>query len=422
MSQVRSGHWRVRGEESRRGATMVMAIFMMSTAAMLSYALIATVKSSRQEERGSREELRALYICEAGVGRAIADLNNGGDGKIGSEDAPVEFGSASYYVTAANMGPGLVSLVATGTESRAQSRVQVVVQNTPDNLFRYAAFGDKVMAMDSWAKVDSYDSSLGAYEDQDVNGTAADPYAKKNGDVGSNKDVVLSANAWVHGDATPGPTGTTVIMGTTAGVDGSTLPSTSEQDLPPIDVPTYPSLGSMNWTSTTGSIGPGELAYTDFKVASSKTMTIVGPAKVVVDNFSLAASANIVIDATNGPVEFFVMNDFVVNSNTTFGSLTKTPADLAINLLSDNIINPDVTVDLDNVTFDSNARIYGTIYAPQAHIEIDSNFELFGALVGRSVLLSANSRLHYDEALATAAVGGEGASYQALCWLTLPKN
>ena len=89
---------------------------------------------------------------------------------------------------------------------------------------------------------------------------------------------------------------------------------------------------------------------------------------------------------------------------------------------SDNVIDPNVTVDLDDVAFDSNAEIYGTIYAPEALIEINSNFELFGALIARRVHLDSRSRVHYDEALSGTGSDSSDASYAAICWLALPKN
>ena len=413
------GHFEATGN---RGATMVVAIFMVVTVTMLSFSLVTTLKAHRQEERGTREGLQVMYVCEAGVGAALADLQGGGDGNVGTAQNPTPLGTSSYFVTATDLGGGMVSLVATGRDARNESTIQVVVQSESSSLFDWGAFGDTGLTMDSNAMVDSYDSSLGSYASQAVNGNGSDRYASSNGDVGSNGDIGLRSNSWVHGDAVPGPSSSTTLSGNNTGVDGSTLPNSTSVTLPPITLPVYPDLGSMSWTASSGSIGPGEFSYEDFHVDGNATMTIVGPATVVVDNFDLDSNAEIIIDATSGPVEFFVVNDFLVNSNTLIASETWNPGDVTINLLSDNVIDPDVTVDLDDVALDSNAEIYGTIYAPEAHVEIDSNFELFGALVARSVHLDSNSRVHYDEALTSGASGSAGTDYRALCWLLMPGN
>ena len=113
------------------------------------------------------------------------------------------------------------------------------------------------------------------------------------------------------------------------------------------------------------------------RIDSNDDLTIIGPATIVATDMAMRSNAELTIDATNGPVEFFVLDDFVLDSNTLVASTTLTPADVTFNLLSDNIIDPNVNIDVDYVDFNSNAQLYGTIYAPNAAIDINSNFELF---------------------------------------------
>ena len=56
----------------------------------------------------------------------------------------------------------------------------------------------------------------------------------------------------------------------------------------------------------------------------------------------------------------------------------------------------------------------GTIYAPNAAIDIDSNFELFGAIVARSLHLDSDSKIHYDESLATMSSSSSSTSQSSL--------
>ena len=108
-------------------------------------------------------------------------------------------------------------------------------------------------------------------------------------------------------------------------------------------------------------------------------MTITGPARIVATDMELRSGAQIVIDASAGPVKFYVHKDFILSSNTSIASTTFDPADLSINLASDNIINPTENVQLAEVLLQSNSMVYGTLFAPNAMIDIDSNFELFGS-------------------------------------------
>ncbi len=62
--------------------------------------------------------------------------------------------------------------------------------------------------------------------------------------------------------------------------------------------------------------------------------------------------------------------------------------------------------------------MYGTIYAPNASVEINSNFELFGSVVARRVHLDSNCRIHYDESLQEAR-GETSGDFRTICWRRL---
>jgi hypothetical protein len=189
-------------------------------------------------------------------------------------------------------------------------------------------------------------------------------------------------------------------------------------DLPSIVVPAYTSFGSLTVNANT-TIPASQRSYGNLTVGSNKTLTINGPASLVVSNLRLNSGSTIYVNATNGPVEIFVLDNFIMNSNTTIRSNDYEPKDVALNLLSDNVINPEVNVQLDQVDFDSNSRIYGTIYAPSAAITFDSNFELYGSILARSLDVDSNSRFHFDEALADAMANGIP-TFETLCWRDIP--
>ena len=397
---------------------MVLSLLLIGAVAVLALSLGIVQRSAREEERGSRRQLEALYLCEAGLHRATADLAAGGTGEVGSQLVPLELGSGTFFVTATDLGDGRTSLIATGTDQGARMSVEVVVRETPSGFFQWGAFGDEGVTLDSNAMVDSYDSSLGVYEDQDVNGNGSDRYARSNGDVGSNSSVGLRSNSGIHGDAIPGPSGSTSIVGN-AFVTGTTAPATELQTLPSLTVPSFTDLGPLYVGSGTHTLSAGNYAYGATEVNGTAELVIEGPATLVLDSLTLDSNSELWVDATNGPVEIYVINDFVMNSNTTVASRDFVPANLTLNLLSDNVIDPGIDIDLDAVDFDSNAKLYGTIFAPHALVEIDSNFELFGALIARRVHLDSNSKIHYDEALASAGAAAGAASLETLCWRVL---
>lgn len=401
------------------GFSLVAVTFLVAAAAVLSLTLMRTVASATKERGGSRRSLDSLYVSEAGLSAAVFDLASGGDGILGSEGEPVSMGSSSYWVEATDMGDGRIALVSTAMENDTGSRVEVVVEEVVGEGYDWAAFGDEGLAMDSNAHVDSYHSRKGDYKSQQVNGTGSDAWANDAGDVGSNSDIVLKQNSVVNGDSASGPTSTTTVTGN-AVVTGATTPSADLEALDPIVMPSYGSYGDFS-ASGTVSIPSGTHEFEDFRVETGATVYVQGPATLVFDSLELRSNSQIVVDATDGAVEFYVEHDFILGSNTLIASKRQYPEDVKIMLESDNIIDPDSRVDLDEIDFKSNSRLYGVIYAPNAFVEIQSNFELFGALVARRVLLDSWSRVHYDEAL--RSVGSDGRrTFQTLCWreLALP--
>jgi len=396
-----------------RGSTLVVVALLMAAVAMLSLSFLTVLRSSQKENQGSRESLSALYACEAGLSAAVEELSAGGDGALGTKQAPVAFGDQRYWVESDALGDGRVALRSFGRDDHAQMGVEMVVQPSENGFFRWAAFGDEMMHMDSNSRADSYDASVASYNAS--NGSGSNAYDKTNGDVGSNANITIDSNIGVWGDAHPGPGGS-VSGSHPENILGSTTPMASTVELPDIVLPTIPMIPVPKTVAAAETLATGQYRYTNLQVNNNKTLTINGPATVVCNNFKLKAGSQIVVNASGGPVEFFVIDDFVLNSNTTIASTDHKPANVKFNLLSDNILDPgiDVSFDEDLVDFDSGSSLHGTIYAPSAKITVDSNFELFGSLIARRIDLDSNCRIHYDESLAT--LGNEEATYERLCW------
>jgi hypothetical protein len=408
----------VRQGRRRAGSTLVVVALLIAAVAMLSMSFLMVLQASQKENQGSRQSLAALYACETGLSQAVKQLTLGQGGNVGSSYQPLSTGEQSYWVQATAIGDGRIALESHGFDNDSQIGVELVVQPAKTGFFRWAAFGDEEMHMDSNSRTDSYDSSLGLYADQAVNGAGTNLYANTNGDIGSNQDITMDSNNQVWGDANPGPTGTVSGSGV-ANITGDTTPLPETIDLPDIIVPVFPSSGSLTVSAAT-TLASGNYNYGTLQVNAGKTLLINGPATVVCSDFKLKSNSNLIVDATNGPVEFYVLNDFVLNSNTTVRSTDYLPKNITFNLLSDNILDPaiDVVFDEDLIDFDSGSKMHGTIYAPSAKVTIDSNFELFGAMVARRVDLDSNCRIHYDETLATLSEEA-GNQYERISWRLL---
>jgi hypothetical protein len=401
----------------RRGAALIMMLLVVIGLAGLVAAMLCLNLSHSREQHGGLKDLHASYVCQAGLSQSMYQLQLGASGNVGTHTNPASWGGAQFWVQATPVTALVTRLTATGIDGRTGACQELDVRAVPNTIWRYGAFGREWMHMDSNARVDSYNSTLGTYAAQDVNGSGSNMYALANGDIGSNGDISLDQNANVWGDSIAGPSHTTTVLGNAA-ISGSTTPASQEITFPVINVPSYPPLGDRNITGNPTTFPTGNYNFANLTINSNKHLVITGPANIVCSNLHLNSNSDIVVNAAGGPVTFYVIDNFILDQNTTIHSTTFSPSDVAMNLLSDNVINPEINLQIDDVNFLSNSSVYGTILAPNARVVLNSNFQMYGALMARSLDVHSNARFHFDENLLNATANGIP-TYETLCWRQL---
>jgi hypothetical protein len=394
-----------RARARRRGTVLLLVSVMLTTTAVLALCMTRLHLTGAKAQRASAQELRVQLLADAALSRSYVEVENGRNGNLGTAQAPITMEGGQAYVTATAYGPSssLLRLYSTGTAGKAKASSELVLKSNADPRNLWACFGIDFVNLASQAKVDSYDSSLGTYASQNVNGSGSNSYALADGNIGSNGNVTMSQNSLVFGNAQAGPGYSTTVTGNAA-VSGTTAPMLTSISWPAVTLPTSPLSG--NTALGTSTIVTGTHAYGATTVANNAQVTVTGPATLVFDSLVLRTGSAFLIDATNGPVDIYVANNMVMNSNTTIHATDYKPASVRVNLLSDNIFDPNVQVNLDNVTFDSNSTLYGTIYAPTAAVTVDSNFTVYGGIISRRVDLRSNSRVHFDQALTHVTTPG----------------
>jgi Tfp pilus assembly protein PilX len=410
----------IRRDSRRAGVSLVMVTFTVSILATLSVSMVMVTNSESKQKHADRQQVAALFAAEAGISEAVFALNSGKAGNIATSSTPLKQSGATYWVKETVLPNGMRSLVSTGTDNSSGVRVELTVKQDNASIWAWGAFGDDALSLDSNAHVDSYDSRLGDYASQQINGSGNSAYALTNGNIGSNGDITVSQNAAVEGNATCGPTSTTTVNGN-ATVSGSTVPNTGVVSIPALTMPSFGSAGNFVTSNNSNvTILAGDHEYDDFTLGTGSTLTVIGPARLVMDDFELLANSEMWIDSTAGPVEIYVWDDFIMNSNTILAPQNYSPEDLAVNLNSDNIVNPSQNVQLTEVSFESNSQLYAMLFAPNAAVDIDSNFELFGSVVGKEVHLDSWSRIHFDEALLNVTTNGGNPTWVPVCWRKMP--
>ena len=286
--------------------------------------------------------------------------------------------------------PDGTQLEVTACVGSGRAALSVLAENDIGaHLFRATLNSDDQLTMNANTMVDSYDSSNGSYASHTMTVTDGVLRANANGHVASNADIVLNSDAKVIGDATPGQ-GHSVSFATGSYVHGSTAPAAEPFAFPPVDVPAIPSSGPFSLgTGATQTIPAGDHGFDDFDIGKDANLTIVGPATIVVDNFTGGKDARLTIDATDGPVSIFVQGDYMHISGFEAEAAVGSPMAVAFFVQG---TSP--------VVFPSATGIRGAYYVPNADITFSSNNEAWGSFAGKSISMSSAMRFHYDEYLA----------------------
>jgi hypothetical protein len=410
-----------RSGRGARGAALIYATVLSVAIAGMCLALLTVNLRTSKVRAQSQNAQRSFYAAEAGLSDAFMRLTEGVVAwpedeplLLGSSEAPVAFGTTAYWVEVNHLDAHSYSLTSTGIDGSARERLELVVSESPSGFFQYAAFGDIGVVVDSNSFVDSFDSSLGSYDSQVQGGH---DYAKENGHVGSNGDLLLKANTKIHGDAHPGPGHIVDDSKPGALVTGSTDPADAELDMAPIDVPVLASAGTYLGGSSLV-LGPGEVHYASITMKGHTKLTLVGPATVVVDKFLLRTNAELKFDTTGGPVALYATGDFVLQSNSSVTTPSESALGVTLFLSGDNITQTPGT----QVQLSSNSQFVGAIYGPAIEVSLGSNFDIYGSIMCGSLDLSSNTGIHFDEALLYSGGGGGGGAgeFKPQLWRRLP--
>lgn len=406
----------------RKGSALVMAILLLLTMMVMTFAFFHVVMSANRQLDAGLDDDRAFYLAEAALLESVQSLRGGGTGAIASEDAPVYFGGGVYWVERSvvsddpDIDPATLTnpmrLTITAMAGKGRQALEVILRDDSEEspLFVATLNSKDTLTMNADTMVDSFKSSDGDYASQAVNTDDGNgyTYANLNGNVRSNNDVILNARATVLGDANPGPGGA-ITYGTDAYVHGSDLNSPEEFAFPPIEVPSFPSLGDYSASSATPTtLGAGQYAYDAFTIDNGATLTVEGPAEIVVQDFTGNKSGNLLIDATNGPVTFYVENSYTHIKDFEADAVPGSPMAVAFMVTA----NQDIV-------FPSATPIRGAYYLPDSNILFSSANECWGSFAANRIDMSNGMKFHFDEDLADyfkADTGDGEADYAILAW------
>jgi hypothetical protein len=265
--------------------------------------------------------------------------------------------------------------------------------------------------------IDSYDSRD---PDKSTNGLYDVAKRQENGDIATDSNLIDAGGAHIYGDVATN-SGTVSGAGNITGTERTDF----YQEPIPIGAPTWSAVNGtvtsvtgntiMNASPTRGS-STSRYQLTTINLSGGKTLTLAGnpdgsPTYIeiyVTGDISSSGNSQITIQPGVNVKIYFAGNvdvsgNGIINSN-------NQPGDLQMYGIqpSDNSSK--------HVNLSGNAQLTAAVYAPDHTVTISgggSSGHVFGSIVGKSVVMTGVTNLHYDEALGSTGLIN---NYRIVSW------
>lgn len=412
----------VEAKHEEQGFVLIVGMIVMAVLLLLAVPFLYQLSFENKLTNKSFKSSAALSLAEAGVERAIWELNYGdistwaGDSSlrtmtissfqtpdgnvIGDIEVRVEDPDGDNPVVSSS---GRVALV----ESRVLSKcARVVLEEEKYKPWLNGIFGDEELDFSSNSYVDSYDSRDGDYGGSNMG---------SEGHVGTNGThlgcIDLASNSRIYGDAVSGPESdpdSVIITRGNAEIFGEKSSLSEENPMPPVPLPEeLPYMGDYSLGGGSDTIDEsGE--YSSFRLDSNSTVTLTADLTLYITGEFLMRSNTKLEIADGVKATIYLGGTFTQNSNTQINNLSQDPTKLL--MLGTDSFNGEME-------WRSNTDFWGAVYVPKADVNFRSNIDFHGSISSKSFQFNSNARIHYDLALAALALdGADGTPFTVKSW------
>jgi len=390
-----------------KGAALFFSLLIGVVMVGLALPFLFKMNSQFHITEKSYKSLSALNLAEAGVERAIWELNFGDISTwsgnllernitLASVQTAQGFVMGSIDITVLNPASDYPLVMSKGTvpwrgDLSIEKSLCVSLTHGTESFFNFGIFGDEGFDIHGNTYTDSYNSDLGAYDPDN---------AGDSGDIGTNAtnlwDVVLLNNTVVNGDATTGYGSDpeyVIQLKNSADITGDMQTLTEPKLLPAYPAPFLTERGVFSLDNNAEPVTITESGtYTGFTMGANTKVTISGDVTLYVNGDFTMNSNSILEILPDSSLELVLGNGtFTQSSNTEVNNLTQDPKNLAIM----------GTAEFKNMIWRANTEFYGVIYTPEATVDFASNGDLYGSIVADYLSIASEAGFHYDESLRT---------------------
>ncbi len=394
-------------QHENQGFILVTSVIVLLLMLLLAGPFLFQLSADNKSHKRTSKSQVALSLAEAGVERAIWEINYGdistweGDSSeriltipdfqtsngnvMGDIEINVTNPEGEYPVIESI---GKVSLP--GSQELVARSTMVVLEEIPSSLFDYAVFGGEgCVDLSSNSIIDSYDSSIGDYGGENMGfmghlgtnatgygcidlGSNSEIYGNAISGAGSNPDIdiIIRGNAKIYGE-----------------INSLSEPKVMASILAPEGLAPmgdyYLDGESSDTISTSGE-------YASFRITSNAKVTITADVTLYITGlFSMSSNSQLEI-ADGVMVTIYLGGSFVQESNTSINNLSNDPTRLMV-FGTDSFTG--------EMEWNSSSSFWGAVYVPDADVRFCSNTDFFGSIISKSFNLNSNARIHYDVAL-----------------------
>jgi hypothetical protein len=433
---------------SERGSAVITVLLLAAVTALIASSLLfRAVQESRLATRSVFQSV-ALNLAEAGIEEGLHAANTGrlnaANGWALAAGATADYvktvsgfilqqASGSFYVRVDQGNTMTPIIIAAGVVAiPGQPRIvkQLRVTATKRSLWANGIVAKDTVTFSGNVTVDSYDSSLGAYNastnrsDQATVATlrtSADP-------------IVLNSNASIFGyvatggqDPTVGAGGRIYGLTTPSGtlVDQSRIRRDFSANLPDVAAPTGSAyaLGDVKTSLTlprtgdvAGSNGRYLYAMTSLQLAGTDVVTVLGPVDVIVSGkVTTAGNAALTVGSatvTTATLNLYVAGQMDMQGNGVVNN-TNVPASMSIWGTV-----PSTSTSKQDIKIGGNGTYTGVVYAPNAAVNFTAKNGVFGAIVSNQTSVGGNGAFHYDVRLG-AIIQSLDIAFRTTSWAEL---
>jgi len=412
-----------KSKNEEKGFVLIVGLIVMTVLLLLAVPFLYQLSFENRLTVKSYKSSAALSLAEAGVERAIWELNYGDISSWTGDDTLRTMGISSFQTSDGNVIGDIEIRVedpdgdnpvvsSSGRVALVESRVlykgaRVVLEEEKYKPWTNGIFGDEKLNFSSNAIVDSYDSREGAYGGSNMG---------SEGHVGTNGThygcIDLASNARIYGNAVSGPESNpedVIITWGNAEIFGEMDSLSEPHEMPSVPLPEsllyngdY-SLGG-NDSDTIDESG----VFTSFRLDSNCTVTITADVTLFITG-EFAMRSNSQLDIADGvKVTIYLGGSFIQHSNTQINNLSEDPTSLLI--MGTDTFNGEME-------WNSNSQFWGSVYVPKADVHLNSNADFYGSISAKSFQCDSNSKIHYDLALAALALdGADGNPFKIKSW------